>query len=114
MAGFVGTNPGTKNRSGSGNGKGKKCSERGGPFQDNPEYPITDDFASETLHTFAERHANTNGKSGFNSTPARPPAGRLAQRSKNDVNRCAAGKTVGRSEAAHDANSEGESLAERK
>jgi hypothetical protein len=43
------------------------------------EYPITDEFASQEIPHFAQRRANTNAKTGFNSVPARPPAGRLAQ-----------------------------------
>src|SRR5258707_5537632 len=72
-----------------------------------PEHPITDSFASSSIPGFASRRANTNAKMGFNTKPARPPAGRLAQRSKNDVNICASGKEVRRSEAGHDANTEG-------
>jgi hypothetical protein len=114
MAGFVGTSASPKDRgnySRGPGGKGKKCSERGGPFQDNPEYPITDDFASEGIPPFTTRRANTNAKIGFNTTPARPPAGRLAQR-VNDLAR-EAGKVVGKDNSKRDANSESKSLAER-
>jgi hypothetical protein len=86
-------------------GKGKKCSERGGPFQDNPEYPISDDFAKEAIPGFTSRHANTNAKSGFNTVPAQPPAGRLAQHVTEVVRE--AGKEVVRDERQRDANSEG-------
>ena len=45
-----------------------------------PEYPITDSFGSKTIPSFASRRAHTNAKSGWNTKPARPPAGRLAKR----------------------------------
>jgi hypothetical protein len=64
-------------------------------------------FGSESIPSHATRKANTNPKDGFHCCPAQAPAGRLAQRSKNDVHRCASGKEVGRSEAGHDANTEG-------
>jgi len=44
-----------------------------------PEYPITDSMASDAIPPFATRRRNTNNKSGFNTKPARPPAGRLAE-----------------------------------
>lgn len=37
-------------------------------------------FASKRLASFASRHSHTNNKSGFNTTPAHSPSGRLAQR----------------------------------
>src|SRR5271167_1749537 len=43
-------------------------------------------FASSSLPNFKTRHRNTNNKTGFHTTPARPPAGRLAQRA-GKVNR---------------------------
>lgn len=45
-----------------------------------PEYPITDDFAAHCLPDFKTRRAHTNAKSGWNTTPARPPAGRMVER----------------------------------
>jgi hypothetical protein len=37
-------------------------------------------LASSTIPSFKSRHAKTNNKHGFNTSPARPPSGRLAQR----------------------------------
>lgn len=37
-------------------------------------------FASDKIPGFASRHSKTNNKHDFHATPARPPAGRLAQR----------------------------------
>jgi hypothetical protein len=105
--GFVGTSTTPKDRGNYSKGPkgGKQCTEKGGPFPDNPEYPITDDFARRFIPDFAERHRNTNAKSGFNTTPARPPAGRLAQPVTEVVRE--AGKEIGRDERQRDANSEG-------
>jgi len=63
------------------------------------DYPITDDFATkkDDFPTFAERHRNTNNKSGFNSKPACPPSGRLAQPPPYDPCR-GYGREVGRDE----------------
>ncbi len=104
MAGSFTSPSGSPPKSKHGRGHPSKESNR---QASRPEYPITDSFSSDSIPSFAERHSNTNNKSGFNTIPARPPAGRLAQRSKNDVNRCASGKEVGKSEAGHDANTEG-------
>lgn len=58
----------------------KRTSEPHMGIPPKPEYPITDSFASDSIPGFDERRRKTNNKSGFNSKPARPPAGRLAQR----------------------------------
>jgi hypothetical protein len=68
-------------------------------------YGITDSFAADTIPTFASRRAKTNNKHAFCSCPAKPPAGRLAQRSPGLVPRM--GKEVGRREAGRSANSHG-------
>jgi hypothetical protein len=86
--------------------------QAGGPFQGTPEYAITDDFASDSIPPFETRHRNTNGKSGFNSIPARPPAGRLAQVTPSVIRE--AGKVVGHDESARDANSHSEEVSKRK
>jgi hypothetical protein len=78
--------------------------QAGGPLPDKPEYPITDDFAASSIPTFADRRAQTNAKSGFNTVPAKPPGACFNR--PTDVPR-EAGKVVGRSEKGRDANSEG-------
>jgi hypothetical protein len=113
MAGsFTGTSASPKDRGNYSNGpKGKKsdCNLKGGPFG-GPEYPITDDFAAKKIPGFAERRANTNAKSGFNTVPAHPPAGRLAQRPPEkamEVSVRGVGKEVGRDERARSGDSHG-------
>ena|SRR5271155_1426274 len=86
--------------------------QSGGPLPAKPEHPITDSFAAKSIPSFAERHRHTNNKSGFNTIPARPPAGRLAQ-CGCDPSR-GAGKHVGKSEGGHDANSHGHGGTQRK
>jgi hypothetical protein len=60
--------------------KYKQHGKRDGGPQDlaNPVDPLQ--HASSRLPNFQTRHRNTNSKSGFNTKPAHPPAGRLAQR----------------------------------
>jgi len=48
------------------------------PEVDKPVDPLR--FASNRLPNFVTRRNATNNKSGFNTTPSRPPAGRLAHR----------------------------------
>jgi len=60
----------------------KRTSEASIGIKNKPEYPLTDSFASKTIPGFSSRHAKTNGKTGFYTCPAKPPAGRLAQRPK--------------------------------
>lgn len=48
------------------------------PGTDTPLDPLR--FASSRIDKFATRHSHTNNKTGFHTTPARPPAGRLALR----------------------------------
>lgn len=69
------------------------------------EYPITDKFASNSIPGFGSRRAHTNAKSGFNVVPARPPAGRLAQRAPTQPITRGVGKEVRRREAGRAANS---------
>lgn len=85
----------------------KRTSPTGSGMTPTPDYPITDSFASSSIPGFATRRSNTNNKSGFNSKPAMPPAGRLAQRSDWSKDRCASGRDVGRDEHREAANSRG-------
>jgi hypothetical protein len=107
---FTGPSSGPKDRGNYSRGPRGRCSEKGGPFQAEPEYPITDDFASEDIPKYSTRRANTNAKSGFNTTPARPPAGRLAQRppaEAAEVGRVGRGKEVSRDERRRSGDSHG-------
>jgi hypothetical protein len=83
-----------------------------GPLPAKPEHPITDSFAACHIPSFDERHRNTNAKTGFNTTPARPPAGRLAQRAPGQIRE--AGKEVGRDSRPRDANSHGSGGSQKK
>jgi hypothetical protein len=59
----------------------KKHSHAGGhhsPIEESMIDPIRE--ASDRIPSFASRHSHTNNKHGFHTTPARPPAGRLAER----------------------------------
>jgi hypothetical protein len=57
----------------------KRTSPTGSGLNPKPDYPITDSFASKEIPSFTTRRSHTNNKSGWNTTPAKPPAGRLAQ-----------------------------------
>lgn len=108
MASF--TSPGASSSSKMKHGSTKKPrggQQARGSLTTKPEHPITDDFAAEKLPSFADRRAKTNNKSGFNTKPSQPPAGRLAQTSNYAKDRCAAGRTVGCDEHTGDANTEG-------
>lgn len=58
--------------------KTKKAGRNHGPNVDAPLDPLR--FASSRLPNFVTRRDNTNAKSGFNTHPSQPPAGRLAKR----------------------------------
>jgi hypothetical protein len=88
----------------------KRTSPTGSGVTPHPEYPITDSFASESIPGFASRHKHTNNKSGFNTVPGRPPAGRLAQHAPAaamEVGVRGTGKEVGRDERKRSGDSHG-------
>src|SRR3974390_3160036 len=54
----------------------KRSASAGPVLPSKPEYPITDDFASREIPSFATRRHNTNNKSGWNTKPGKPQGGR--------------------------------------
>ena len=62
----------------------KRSADSAHPFGNKAQDPLR--FASAKIPAFSDRHSHTNGKFGFHTNPARPPAGRLAKRPKG-VNR---------------------------
>jgi hypothetical protein len=105
--GFASPGPSPKARTGKPNRPKRSTEDATGLSAQPRVHPITDTFASKTLPGFAERRAHTNNKSGFNTIPARPPAGRLAQRASTFPVSRGSGKEVRRSERSKDANSHG-------
>jgi hypothetical protein len=61
-----------------GGAKSMKIKRHPHPEVDKPVDPLH--VASSRIPSFASRHSHTNNKRSFNTTPARPPSGRLAQR----------------------------------
>jgi len=104
--GFASPSSQPKSRSGKPNRPKRSADAADGLAAQPRDYPITDSFGSSAIPSFATRRANTNNKSGFNCTPAKPPGSkRLAQRPGDPPHD--RGKVVGRDESSQDANSHG-------
>jgi hypothetical protein len=113
MAGsFTSPNAGSKMKLGKANRPKRTDEDATGLSAQPRDYPITNSFAADTIPTFASRRAKTNNKHAFCSCPAKPPAGRLAQRSPGEIRE--AGKVLGSGEKGRSANSHGSGGTQRK
>jgi hypothetical protein len=73
----------------------KRTAEVQSPFPVDPEYPITDSFASREIPSFRTRRASDNPKSGFNTVPTKASRSGMAEFVKVSAPERGRGKTVG-------------------